>query len=165
MTKTSERDITIRPFEEVRDARRLREIVGEIWAGGSGALMEKQYGVVGGRPWAYWLSNSILEYFRADECRSFVVEKNGEVAAFYSYVIDKARSVGTVGYNGVAKGHQGTGIGSLMMDRVMDGFRSEEMEYATVLVADNEEHVPALRNYEKHGFHRLTGYHELVQKL
>ena len=75
------------------------------------------------------------------------------------------RKWGTVGYNGVALDHQGQGLGSAMMGFVMSGIRAEGMEYAAVIVADNEEHAPARRIYEKHGFRRLAGYHYMVQKL
>ena len=165
MTEPRVGDITIRPFDEQRDSDRIRQIVAEVWDGGADALMEKEYGVIGGRPWSEWLSQSVLAYLSPDGARSFVAETNGEVVGFCSYVIDNARKRGTVGYNAVARTHQGMGIGSTMMEFVMDAIRAEGMEYALVLVADNQEHTPARRIYEKHGFHRLTGYHEMVQKL
>ena len=158
-------DLAIRPFNTQRDSERVREIVGEVWEGGSGALMEQEYGIIGRRPWRAWLSDAILAYFRPEEARSFVAETNGKVVGFCSYVIDHARKCGTVGYNAVALRHQGMGIGSTMMGFVMDRMRAEDMEYASVLVADNQAHAPARRIYEKHGFHRLTGYHEMVRKL
>ncbi len=165
MTGHKPSDITIRPFDPERYSARVREITAEIWSGGSGGLMEKKFGLIGGRPWTEWQSDSILAYFQPGNAHAFVAEKGGEVVGFCSYVIDNAKSIGTVGYNGVDKSVQGTGIGSTMMDFVMDGIRAAGMKFATVLVADNEAHIPALRNYEKHGFRRLTGYHELVQKL
>jgi len=158
-------EITIRPYDAQRDAERVKAIAGEIWGGGDDALMEKEFGVIGGRPWSDWISQSVLSYLEADGARSFVAERNGDVVGFCSYVIDEARSRGTVGYNGVALSHQGMGIGSAMLDFVLSRMRSEGMAYAAVIVADNEEHLPARRNYEKHGFRRLTGYHYMVQKL
>ena len=158
-------DITIRPFDAEQDAECVQVIVGEIWGGGDDALMEHKFGVIGGRPWSEWLSGSVLAYLQADGTRSFVAEQNGDVTGFCSYVIDEARSRGTVGYNGVARNRQGFGIGSAMLDFVLSGIRAEGMEYAGVIVGDNEEHLPARRNYEKHGFRRLTGYHYMVQKL
>ena len=165
MTEHRIGDITIRPFDAERDSERVQVIVGEIWGGGDDALIEKEFGVIGGRPWSEWLSQAVLAYLQADGARSFVAEQNGEVIGFCSYVIDDARKRGTVGYNGVARNHQGRGIGSAMLDFVMSGIRAEGMEYAVVIVADNEEHLPALRNYEKHGFRRFTGYHYMVQRL
>jgi ribosomal protein S18 acetylase RimI-like enzyme len=158
-------DITIRTFEAKRDAERVKAIVGEIWDGGDDALMEKEYGEVGGKPWLEWMAPSVLSYLQADGARSFVAERDGNVIGFCSYVIDEPRSRGTVGYNGVARDHQGAGIGSAMLDFVMSRIRAEGMAYAAVIVANNEEHAPARRNYEKHGFHNLMGYHYMVQKL
>lgn len=165
MTEDHTQDLTIRPFETQRDAERVREIVGEIWAGGDDALMEQQFGVIGDRPWAAWLSDAVLAYLQAEGARSFVAEESGAVVGFCSYVIDEARSRGTVGYNGVCLNHQGRGIGSAMMSFVMERIRAEDMTYAAVIVADNAAHAPARRIYAKHGFRRLTGYHYLVQEL
>ncbi|UCH33799.1 MAG: GNAT family N-acetyltransferase [Armatimonadota bacterium] len=165
MTEHRIGDITIRPFDAERDSKRVRVIVGEIWGGGDDALMEKQFGIIGGRPWSEWMAQAVLGYLAADGTRSFVAERDGDMIGFCSYVIDDARKRGTVGYNGVARDHQGRGIGSAMLDFVMSRIRAEGMEYAAVIVADNEEHAPARRNYEKHGFRRLTGLHYMVQKL
>ena len=165
MTEHRIADIAIRPFDAERDAERVHMNVGEIWGGGDDALMEKEFGVIGGRPWSEWLSGSVLSYLKADGTRSFVAEQNGDVIGFCSNVIDDARSRGTVGYNGVARNQQGRGIGSAMLDFVLSSMRAEGTEYAEVIVGDNEEHLPARRNYEKHGFRRLTGYHYMVQKL
>ena len=165
MTDHRINDMTIRSFDTERDGERVRVIVAEIWDGGDDALVEKEFGVIGERPWREWLSQSVLSYLKADGARSFVAEKNGDVIGFCSYVIDQGRRRGTVGYNGVARNHQGLGIGSAMLDFVLSGMRAEGMEYAGVIVADNEAHAPARHNYKKHGFRRLTGYHYMAQKL
>ena len=165
MTEHRVGDITIRPFDAERDAERLKVIVGEIWGGGGDALMEKQFGVIGGEHWTEWQARDVLSYLKADGARSFVAEQQGDVIGFCSYVIDEARSRGTVGYNGVALNHQGLGIGSAMLDFVLSRIKAEGMEYAGVIVADNKEHAPARRIYEKYGFSRLLGFHYLVQKF
>ena len=165
MTEYQVDEIIIRPYDAQLDAERVKLITSEIWGGGNDALMEKEFGIIGGMPWSEWISQSVLSYFQAEGTRGFVAEKNGEVVGFCSYVIDENRSRGTVGYNGVERNQQGRGIGSAMLDFVLSRMKAEGMEYADVIVADNQEHLPALGNYEKHGFHRLTGSHHLVQKL
>lgn len=165
MTEYRVGDITLRPFDAARDAERIKAMVGEIWSGGTDALIEKKFGVIGGAPWAEWQSRDVLPYLQADGARSFVAEQGGEVVGFCSYVIDEARSRGTVGYNGVAPTHQGLGIGSAMMGFVMSRIKAEGMEYAGVIVADNEEHAPARRVYEKYGFKNILGFHYMIQKL
>jgi len=165
MTEHCIGDITIRPYDPQPDSERIKIIVGEIWSGGGDALMEKEFGVIGGKPWSEWQSQSVLSYLQADGARSFVAEKHREIIGFCSYIIDKGRSCGTIGYNGVARNHQGTGIGSAMLEFVLTRIRAEGMEYAGVIVADNEEHLPARGNYEKHGFRKLIGNYYMVQKL
>ena len=158
-------DLTIRPYESDRDAARIREIVGEIWSGGADAILEREYGVSGDRPWCYWQAQDVLGYIGAAGARSFVAELGGAPIGFCSYTVDHARSRATIGYNGVARANQGRGIGTAMMDFVMERIRGEGLEFAIVLVADNEEHIPALRNYERHGFRRFAGYHQMICKL
>ena len=119
----------------------------------------------GGQPWGEWTSAAVLRYIGDPECRAFVAEQEGEILGFCSYVIDEGRRRGTVGYNGVDRAHQGLGIGTALLDFVMERFRAERMEYAGVIVMDNEAHAPARRNYEKHGFAPLAGFHYLFQKL
>lgn len=165
MTEPLTGDITLRPYEAERDAARVKEIVAEIWGGGDDGLMEKLYGVQGGKPWGEWTSAAVLAYIGAEGARAFVAEENGEIVGFTSYGIDEVRKRGQVGYNGVARSHQGKGLGTAMLDSVMERFREEGMEYATVMVMDNEEHLPARKNYERHGFKRLVGLDLMVQKL
>lgn len=158
-------ELKIRPFDAERDTPIVREIVSEIWVGGNDALMEQEYGIIGGRPWGEWMSESVLAYLNDDGTRSFIAEKDDEVVGFCSYVIDEGRSLGTVGYNGVAKKRQGERIGTAMLDFVMDCFNKEGMQFAAVIVAQNDEHIPARKNYEKHGFHNIMGLQYMVQKL
>lgn len=159
-------DVILRPYDPARDADRVAQIVGQIWSGGGDALMEKYYGVIGNQPWGYWQAQSVLGYIKAENCRAFVLEENGQVIGFTSYLIDRGRSLGTVGYNGIAPEHQGRKLGNAMMDYVMKCFHDEGMAYAAVIVADNAQHAPARRVYEKYGFTRnLLGLDYLVQKL
>ena len=108
-------DIKIRDFDAEKDAEAVRVIVGQVWHGGADALIEKQFGVIGGKPWGEWQSADVLSYLTDDGARSFVAEKEGQVVGFCSYVIDRNCSRGTVGYNAVAPGQQGQGLGSAMM--------------------------------------------------
>ncbi len=43
-------ELTIQPFDVEKDAEVLRRIVAEVFGGGFGALMEQEFGVIGGRP-------------------------------------------------------------------------------------------------------------------
>ena len=158
-------DITIRPFDAKRDSEPVKIIISQVWSGGDDSLMEKRFGIIGGKPWNEWMARSVLSYLKADGTRSFVAEKNCEIVGFCSYVIDKDRNRGTIGYNAVAPNRQGQGLGSAMMDFIMNAISKEGMQYVAVIVADNEQHAPARRLYEKHGFRNLMGVHYMVQKI
>jgi len=156
-------DVTIRPYDPDQDATRVRALVGQVWQGAEDDLVEQEIGLIGGRPWQEWLGDSVLAYLRGNP--AFVAERGGQIIGFCSYAVDPARSRGTVGYNGVAREHQGLGIGSAMLGFVLGRMRTEGLRYAQVLVADNKEHLPAQRNYQSHGFRRIAGYHSLIQEL
>ena len=158
-------DISLRLFDADRDSEIIRAIVAEIWSGGGPALAEKRFGIIGGKTWDIWTSNAVLTDFKADPTRSFVAVDQGKVIGFCAYTLDHERSRGTVGYNGIAKSHQGKGLGSALISFVLDRIRAEGMQYAGVIVQDNEEHAPARRIYEKHGFSKLSGNYYMIQKL
>jgi len=158
-------NITIRPFDKTRDTEKIKAIAGEVWSGGDDALMEAKFGIVGGRSWNDWIAQSVLSYLTMQCTKSFVAQSHGETVGFCSYLIDKHRKRGTVGYNAVTPNQQGKGIGSMMLEFVVDRLRTENMEHAVVMVAINEEHAPARRIYEKNGFHKLMACQLMAQKL
>ena len=153
------------PYEPPRDAQAISRIVARIWSGGADALMEDRFGPIGGQPWDHWQSQSILNYLAAPNCRAFVAVEWDEVIGFCSYVLEPDRRLGTVGYNGVDPDHQSRKIGSAMMTFVMDQFHKEKMQFAAVIVATNQQHAPARRVYEKHGFEPVMGLEYRVRKL
>lgn len=155
----------IRPIDLATDSQRVCEIISQIWHGGGPALVEAKYGQVGGKPWQLWMSQMVIDDFKSPHWNAFVVEHDGIITGFCSYSIDRQRSRGTVGFNGVAAECQGKGLGSAMLTFVMDKIRSSGVTFAAVVVADNEAHAPARRVYEKHGFEKITGNHFLLQKL
>lgn len=158
-------EASLRLFRAEDDSDRVKEIVAQIWSGGGPALTEKKYGMVGGKSWQQWIADAVLADFTNPDCRSFVAEHESSVIGFCSYTLDLQRSRGIVGYNGVALEYQGRGLGSAMIGFVMACIRAEGMQFAGVVVADNEEHAPARRIYEKHGFSKISGNYYMMQKL
>jgi len=158
-------NVSIRAFEVDRDAEPVKNIVGQVWSGGDDALMEERFGVIGKKSWKDLMGQSVLTSLKADRTRSFVAEKNCEIVGFSSYSIDTDRNRGTVGYNAVAPSQQGQGLGSAMMDFVMAAIEKEGMLYAAVIVADNEQHAPARRIYEKNGFQNMMELQYMVKKI
>ena len=157
--------ITLRPLKLPDDAEAVQAILAAVWQGGTSALMEQQFGPIGGKPWAYWQWQSVEQYLTATNNEAYVAVQAGRVVGFCSCSIDRERSCGEVGYNAVGPDSKGQGVGGLMMNHIMDRIRSLGMTYAVVTVANNDQHVPARRMYEKHGFKPLVNFDCLVQKL
>ena len=159
---------SIRPARLPADASRITDIVGAVWKGGGDALVEAQYGQIGNAPWQHYQSKAVLDWIQSPTAQAYVVvdtEREGEIVAFCSFQIDRDRDTATVGYNAFFPTHQGRGIGGLMMNYVMDRIRESGVGYAGVIVADNDEHIPARRVYEKAGFQTVYGLRYMFQKL
>ncbi|MHB0877012.1 MAG: GNAT family N-acetyltransferase [Anaerolineae bacterium] len=94
-----------------------------------------------------------------------VSELAGEVVGFITYTVDRDNRVGTIGNNAVAPGHAGRGIGCAQYERVLQVFRDEGMEYASVTTGLDESHAPARRAYEKAGFVQVLPHVEYMRRL
>lgn len=158
-------EITLRPYDATRDADTVTAMAGDVWRGAGHEVVENKFGPVGGKPWRQWLSDDIRGYLAGADCRAFIAEMDGQAVGFCSYVIDAERSRGTVGYNAVAPNCQGRGLGSAMLKFVLAQIKAEGMQFAGVIVADNPEHEPARRMYERHGFEPMSANVFMMQKL
>jgi|GEM_PF-1395768 len=157
--------IVIRPYSAQQDAQVVRGIAADIWRGSGYEFMEQRFGVIGGKPWQEWMARAVMTDIDAPETRSFVAEQDNTVIGFCSYTVNTEQNRGSVGYNGVALAHQGKRLGSAMLRFVLSRIQGEGLEYADVIVADNDEHEPARRMYERHGFQKLGGFYYMVQKF
>ncbi len=139
------------------DLEPIEVMVANIWTMGRAAAMEQQHGLIGGKPWQEWVVPGIIANLKSKlaEGRLLVTELDGEVVGFISYGIDRDKSIGTIGYNGVRRDSGGRGVGSRQLQHVLDIFRSEKLRLAAVQTGLNEGHLPARRLYEKAGFRAL----------
>lgn len=95
----------------------------------------------------------------------YVVEVEGDVAAFIGYKVDEAQQCGTIYDNAVDPKYQGRGIAQAMYKFILDKMREEGMKYATVLTGGDEAHIPARRAYEKAGFNHVIPSVRYYMKL
>jgi len=134
------------------DLKAIAGIVRNIWDHGGNALMEKRYGRIGGKPWQEWTAGEIVGELKKILPQVAVTEVNGEIVGFASYLLDRKKKVGMVGYNGVSNRFQGLGIGTRQLQWVLTQLRKKGMRYAQVITGLNRGHKPARRLYEKTGF-------------
>ncbi len=155
---------TMRPGTPA-DMARVQEIVERIWAIGSDFALEEEFGAIGDESWDRWLVPKVMSRVWAEISSLTVTEVDGKIAGFITWQTDRARSVGSIHYNGVDPDFQGMGIGSMQVARALDAFREAGMELATVGTGLNEGHAPARRVYEKNGFMPVIDYIMYAQKL
>ena len=100
--------------------------------------------------------DELYRVWMEQECRSssdsvLVAEVDGEPAAYVSYSVDPDDGRGAISLVGVAAPHRGTGLGSVLLAEALRSIRGTGASAATVVTQGRN--VPALRLYERQGFH------------
>ncbi|NIM94046.1 MAG: GNAT family N-acetyltransferase [Anaerolineales bacterium] len=122
-------------------------------------LLEKRYGQIEGRPWQERITNDVLTHIQRDDVTTFVAEVDDEVIGYAAAQIETEPSpseIGIVSYNAVSPDHRGMGIGSALVQQVMDYL--EEQGARILLVWTLEVGETARHIYESHGFEELTRF-------
>lgn len=103
--------------------------------------------------WAERKKQSILQSCRkGNGVVVYVVEIEGDVAAFIGCRIDHEQKYGTIWDNAVDPAYQGRGIAPKMYRFVLDKMKEQGMTVAAVTTGGDDAHIPARRAYEKAGF-------------
>ena len=154
---------------EIRKAREsdikdIVELTERIWKGYTIAeLLEKRYGLIGGKPWYEYKKNEIERFCKARLEWVFVAEVDGKIVGYATYSLDFERKVGEVLNNGVDPSYRGRGIGSSLHERVLQTFKEAGMEIAFVSTLEID--IPAQNMYKKYGFKELARSIHYSQKL
>lgn len=157
--------ITVRTVR-TEDVARIKELVELSWKDqGASHLLEKRYGIQGGKPWLEWKWPEVEQACRERPHQVLVTEVEGKVVGFASYRLDPVRKVGTVGNNAVDPQYRGRGLGKRQLTRVLEIFQEERMEFAEVTVALNEGHTAAKAMYEKSGFETVVDSRYMFMQL
>ncbi len=99
-------------------------------------------------------ADSVERHFRERPDEAFVVELDGVVVGFCTYVIGD-NGVGVIGNNAVDPAVQGRGVGAAQYREVLRRFREAGMVYAKVGTGLDPSHAAARRAYEKVGFKQV----------
>lgn len=81
-----------------------------------------------------------------------VVEVDGEIKGFATFLLDEEKSMGIIGNNAVHPAAQGQGLGKLLHQSVMAEFRRRGLKCAQVLTGLDPVHDAARGSYLKAGF-------------
>jgi len=102
--------------------------------------------------WKDIKASEICDSVMSGKWRLYVTEKDGEIAAFITIMINKEEKTGIIGNNAVHPKFQGLGLGTKQYNYVLDVMKNEGVLYAKVTTGGDEAHAPARRAYEKAGF-------------
>jgi len=144
-------EMTYRPATEA-DLEPIVAIARRIWTMGMSKRLEDRFGVQGGKSWDEWTAADIGGAVRARLASCLVAEVDGQVAGWVTWIINRDRNQGQIGYNGVAPEFRGHGIGTTLVRMALDKLREAGMPIAVVITGLDEGHAPARRVYEKCGF-------------
>ena len=134
-------------LHEIRNAaykpvfQSFRDIVGEKIAAVSLANAEQEQGA---------FLDEICGPDSAHEM--FVVEHEGKIVAFCSYICNHETKLGTVDLNAVDPDCQNGGVGTWMYEYAIEQLRKAGMRAAEVGTGGDDSHAPARRAYAKAGF-------------
>ena len=132
---------------------------------GTEYLLEKKYGLIGGKSWKEWLKLRTEGRFASNLEHTLVTEIEGKVAGLIVYSLDKEKKIGHIDWTAVDPEYRGRGIGIKQVEKVKEIFRQEGMLYAAVGVTDFASQVPAQRMYEKSGFQTLRKLRQMFLRL
>lgn len=156
--------VVFRPMSE-DDLPVIADMVKELWDMGVDKLREDRFGKVGGKSWAEWVSEKIVNALADENTYAYVTTVDGELAAFCSYTCQEAKGMGEIGYNGVKPEYGGLGLGTYQMEKILDYMRKRDLEFVEVTTGLNEGHLPARKMYEKVGFEELSRSVRYTMKL
>jgi len=81
-----------------------------------------------------------------------VIEMDGKIQGFATFLIDLEKTLGIIGNNAVHPDAQGKGFGKMLHLALLDEFRKRGLKYAQVLTGLDPAHDAARSSYLKAGF-------------
>ena len=115
-------------------------------------MLERRFGVMGGRGWDERKGDEIESFYRNHPDRVLVTEFEGSVVGFVSFSWDPDRKLGVIHNNAVDPDYQNRGIGTTQIAHALEVLREIGMEVAEVTTGLGPGYVAARRMYEKCGF-------------
>ncbi len=146
--------MSIRPYRE-SDHEKIREITGICFDGVSiDQNMEKLYGSIGGTDWRYRKILDVDGFVSSYTRGVFVAESGGEVVGYVSSRPDERTRIGGISNLAVLPGHQGKGLGNLLIDAALAFLQECGMEFVTIESLD--QNPVAMHLYEKRDFTEIA---------
>lgn len=124
--------MTIRPFRP-DDLAELKRITVEGFDGTAiEQNVEKAFGIVGGHDWRWRKARHIDQDHAANPAGVFVAEDDGKILGYITTVLDRDARKGRIPNLAVDASARGRGIGRHLIERALDYFRRESMEFVMI---------------------------------
>lgn len=94
--------------------------------------IEEALGLLGGRDWRWRKARHLDDDAAANPAGIFVAERAGRIVGYISTRINRATACGRIPNLAVAADCRNAGLGRRLIERALDYFRAEGLEYAVI---------------------------------
>lgn len=140
------------------DMRAIEMINRYAWSGGitTHELLEQRHGLLNDSDWRDNLAVAVQAHLARPDVTTFVAELEESIIGFAAaqMALDQGVDIGTVSYNAVAPEFRGLGVGTALIQHVIDFLLDRGARVLNVVTIDGD--TTALRLYERLGFRKLT---------
>ena len=152
--------VRIRPFKE-DDLDSIGAINRRAWTGGISThdLLEQRHGLVNGKPWIEQMVQAVATHLAEPDVTTFVAEQESKLVGYAAAQIKndcEECDLGIVSYNAVDPDYRGRGIGTTLVQQVIDFLKSQGARVLVVWTLEGGE--PANKLYQGLGFTELTRF-------
>jgi ribosomal protein S18 acetylase RimI-like enzyme len=118
--------------------------------------LEQRHGPLNDSGWRDSITAAVMAHLARPDVLTFVAEHEQNIIGFAAAQIERSQQpdVGTVSYNAVAPEFRGVGVGSALIQHVVDYLIAQGARVLNVVTLDDD--TAALRLYERMGFRRLA---------
>jgi len=126
------KSVTIRLYRP-EDLDAITQLTLEAFAGVTlEQNVEEKLGIFCGRDWRWRKARHIDEDVTANPHGIFVAESQGHVVGYITTRLDREAGKGRIPNLAVAAGFRGQRLGRQLIERALDYFRAESLEYAVI---------------------------------
>lgn len=156
-------DISIRTYHP-EDLEAIKRLTIESFGGVTLEQgIEQQLGILKGHDWRWRKARHIDEDATANPAGIFVAEAGGEIIGYITTRVDHETGKGRIPNMAVSASARGQGLGRCLIERALEYFREEGMEYA--LIETMAQNAVGNHLYPSCGFAEVARQVHFVRRL
>jgi ribosomal protein S18 acetylase RimI-like enzyme len=146
------------------DLEAIKRLTAEAFAGVTlEENVEEKLGLLRGHDWRWRKARHIDDDVAANPAGIFVAQSQGRIVGYITTLIDREAGKGRIPNLAVAAEFRGQGLGRQLIERVLDYFRSESLEYA--MIETMAQNVAGNHVYPACGFTEVARQVHFARKL